>query len=534
MKLREHRPGHESSPQTAPRRERAVAPGKRTLTMGVPSRQSAGAAPLQRRPATPLSSAPRSRAAEGPVEDWMAVAMRPDLHQEPILRKSMDQIGYAAADAPSASATSGGQAMPAAVQAKMERSFGADFSAVRIHQGPEAQSIGALAYTQGSSIHFAPGQYEPGSQRGQELLGHELAHVVQQAQGRVSATTQAKGACINDDARLEQEADEMGARAARGEPTASGGAQPVPATTMASMPASSTVQRKLERKESGGYVHYVDTRDNRLRPPFVFREVGELTFTDLNTNVTITYSPYTAQLTTSTGGFLDPVSHRHLQYEQTSGCYIDEQGTFYEYVYENGDYYYRPLPERTLAKDAQDIEGAARYEGGIWATGRILLDGRSCGRTQFSRHGQESHQNNPYSSTHVHDKGLDPQEVQRSRSDAEVDTLYELEEILKGLISDETNAPEEVRVVITGNVGPCNECKARIEAFAERVQKLVNRTQRTNMRQFALIVESRYLNPNTAPLQGERNTRYGYPDEQQIQTGGLVGYRKFVVIDAIH
>jgi hypothetical protein len=123
----------------------------------------------------------------------MAVALRPDLHQAPIMRKSMDEIGYAAGGAASTSATSRGQAMPARVQAKMERAFGADFSAVRVHQGPEAQSMGALAYTQGSSIHFAPGQYAPGSQRGQELLGHELAHVVQQAQGRVSATTQAKG-----------------------------------------------------------------------------------------------------------------------------------------------------------------------------------------------------------------------------------------------------------------------------------------------------------------------------------------------------
>jgi len=52
-------------------------------------------------------------------------------------------------------------------------------------------SLGAQAYTQGTDIHFAPGQYQPSSQGGQELLGHELAHVVQQADGRVKATTQA-------------------------------------------------------------------------------------------------------------------------------------------------------------------------------------------------------------------------------------------------------------------------------------------------------------------------------------------------------
>jgi len=99
----------------------------------------------------------------------------------------------------------------------METSFKADFSTVRVHEGPETAAMGAVAYTQGSNIHFAPGRYDPDSTRGQELIGHELAHVVQQSQGRVQETTQAKGAHINHDAGLEREADELGVRAARGE-----------------------------------------------------------------------------------------------------------------------------------------------------------------------------------------------------------------------------------------------------------------------------------------------------------------------------
>jgi outer membrane protein OmpA-like peptidoglycan-associated protein len=110
---------------------------------------------------------------------------------------------------------SAGTEMPEKVRAKMEAAFGVDFSQVRIHEGPHAEAVGALAYTQGTHIHFAPGQYRPTSPRGQELLGHELAHVVQQSQGRVRPTTQASGVPINDDASLEREADEMGARAAR-------------------------------------------------------------------------------------------------------------------------------------------------------------------------------------------------------------------------------------------------------------------------------------------------------------------------------
>src|SRR6056297_2711840 len=107
--------------------------------------------------------------------------------------------------------------MPNDVQSKMENSFGEDFSDVNIHKDSEqAPSLGALAYTQGNDIHFAPGQYDPGSQKGQELLGHELAHVVQQREGRVKPTTQGKGMPVNTDPVLENEADEMGKRAVKG------------------------------------------------------------------------------------------------------------------------------------------------------------------------------------------------------------------------------------------------------------------------------------------------------------------------------
>jgi hypothetical protein len=104
--------------------------------------------------------------------------------------------------------------MPEHVQSKMEKSIGADFSDVNIHVGSEASDVGALAYAQGSDIHFAPGQYNPESSSGQQLLGHELTHVQQQRQGRVKPTMQAKGIAVNDDAGLEREADIKGAKAA--------------------------------------------------------------------------------------------------------------------------------------------------------------------------------------------------------------------------------------------------------------------------------------------------------------------------------
>ncbi len=101
------------------------------------------------------------------------------------------------------------------VQTKMENSLGTDFSDVNIHTNSiQAKNIGALAYTQGNDIHFAENQYNPNTQSGQTLLGHELTHVVQQRQGRVQPTVQMQGAMINDDPNLEAEADQMGEEAA--------------------------------------------------------------------------------------------------------------------------------------------------------------------------------------------------------------------------------------------------------------------------------------------------------------------------------
>jgi len=124
---------------------------------------------------------------------------------------------------PTAAASGTGGALAPALQAKMERAFSFDFARVRVHEGSEAQALGAAAFTRGSDLHFAPGQYQPESPRGQELIGHELAHVVQQQEGRVPATTQFKGVEGNDDAGLEREADDWGTRAARGEAVQRGG-----------------------------------------------------------------------------------------------------------------------------------------------------------------------------------------------------------------------------------------------------------------------------------------------------------------------
>ena len=111
-------------------------------------------------------------------------------------------------------ATANGDKLPKGTQQQMEQALGGDFSQVKIHQNSQqAEKVNAQAFTQGSDVHFAPGKYNPASNAGQELLGHELAHVMQQREGRVQANTTVAGMPVNDNRGLEQEADLLGAKA---------------------------------------------------------------------------------------------------------------------------------------------------------------------------------------------------------------------------------------------------------------------------------------------------------------------------------
>lgn len=89
----------------------------------------------------------------------------------------------------------------------IEQLSGISMDHVKVHyNSSQPARLQAHAYAQGSEIHVAPGQ--------ERHLPHEAWHVVQQAQGRVKPTRQMKGGvALNDDARLEAEADTMGAKA---------------------------------------------------------------------------------------------------------------------------------------------------------------------------------------------------------------------------------------------------------------------------------------------------------------------------------
>ncbi len=92
----------------------------------------------------------------------------------------------------------GARLSPAAL-AYFEPRFGHDFSAIRVHTGANADEaarlVNARAFTYGSHIAFARGQFDPGSRAGRWLLAHELTHTIQQGRAQVSSVQQsARGA----------------------------------------------------------------------------------------------------------------------------------------------------------------------------------------------------------------------------------------------------------------------------------------------------------------------------------------------------
>jgi hypothetical protein len=118
-------------------------------------------------------------------------------------------------------ALGGGQALDSGLAGQIGGLYGADLSGVRIHTDPHAagmaDSMGARAFTVGSDVAFAGGEFQPGTLVGDALLAHELAHVVQQGSGPHLMADDGG----HDESGLEEDADVAAASAvmsARGIP----------------------------------------------------------------------------------------------------------------------------------------------------------------------------------------------------------------------------------------------------------------------------------------------------------------------------
>jgi outer membrane protein OmpA-like peptidoglycan-associated protein len=155
----------------------------------------------------------------------------PDQEEEPLLRRGPspgkrslthrfigadwnDSAGEAPADV--------GMAPASHVRAQVEATTGGDLSAARVHTGAESQAeasaLRARAFTVGSDIHFAAGQYQPGTPAGDALIAHELVHTLQQGGGEPTAQLKASDVSQEGDA-AEVEADRIAHAAVSGAAT---------------------------------------------------------------------------------------------------------------------------------------------------------------------------------------------------------------------------------------------------------------------------------------------------------------------------
>lgn len=83
----------------------------------------------------------------------------------------------------------GGQPLDARLRERMEDELGADLGNVRVHTGPEVESLsaalGAAAFTRGQDLFFGHRMYDPESPTGEAVLAHELTHAAAQQAGPV-------------------------------------------------------------------------------------------------------------------------------------------------------------------------------------------------------------------------------------------------------------------------------------------------------------------------------------------------------------
>jgi len=80
-----------------------------------------------------------------------------------------------------------GRSLPSPLRARMEQALATDFRDVRLHSGAQADELNRVlrsrAFTTGQDVFLRRGEAGLSTRSGQDLIAHELTHVVQQAGG---------------------------------------------------------------------------------------------------------------------------------------------------------------------------------------------------------------------------------------------------------------------------------------------------------------------------------------------------------------
>lgn len=124
--------------------------------------------------------------------------------------------------------------LPDQVQSSIEQHFGHSIDNLRFRESSDVESIGTKAYARGDEIHFAPGQFHPDTALGRKMIGHEVAHILQQAKGGLG-----NGGELNVDRSMEDRADVQGDAVASMAPAGgaeTAGLSPMPTASFSSAP----------------------------------------------------------------------------------------------------------------------------------------------------------------------------------------------------------------------------------------------------------------------------------------------------------
>ena len=165
------------------RREGLLGPGieedetkaRRRYAPAPTARRAAGLVPAPAR-------SPASAARSGPTKA-----------SEPARARSADSPGTLLQDA----AASPGRPLPENLKGRLEALAGMSLGGVRIHDDGASHvalaAIGAEAAALGADLLFGPGRFQPGTRVGDELIAHEVMHVVQSGEGRPAPATSQVG-----------------------------------------------------------------------------------------------------------------------------------------------------------------------------------------------------------------------------------------------------------------------------------------------------------------------------------------------------
>ncbi|MCG8419507.1 MAG: DUF4157 domain-containing protein [Proteobacteria bacterium] len=145
---------------------------------------------MQRKPETREPGQPGPASA---YDSIIVLAQRPGAPRTPIQRAgTQDDTAGLRPSVPTTAQVpeiehSAGRPLPAPLEALAVASFGESMPAVRVHTDDlanrAANRVQARAFTVANDIYFANGAYQPQRADGRELIGHEIAHVLQQRAG---------------------------------------------------------------------------------------------------------------------------------------------------------------------------------------------------------------------------------------------------------------------------------------------------------------------------------------------------------------